>query len=510
MLLFDYYTNRKYSWKMLIEKIPFFTIALIFGVGAIYSQKTTGAIQNMAPTLTFIEHISVISWAFLGYLYRAFIPINQSAIYPYPMEIGSTLPIMYYISILIVALLLAFVWYSRKWGKEIVFGFLFFIATIILVLQFIPVGAAIMADRYTYIPYIGIFFIVAKIFERLSSLESSKINYKQYSLVVLALGFLAFAVIAFERVKVWETEETLFTDVIAKYPKCSIAHLNRGNYYKDYFAKVVYANDTTKKNAYLRKSIIDFENSLKCILMKAERAKGYCNLGDTKMQLGDWTGAKSEFDDGIYTDSVVAGTEAYFLRAFANQQLKNYLAAFSDYNKAIISNPNNTGDKNTQSYTNCGVINNILNDYSSAIKNFDKALLLNPNYGDAYSYRAFSKFQLGNFKDAIVDYDKAIALTANEKNAENYTNKGIAENNLKDYTTAVTDFDKALAIDVNYANAYTNRGCSKFYLKDYQGALDDYKKVNQLNPGDVNAIKNIEITSKLLGNKPPSPLYVTY
>src|SRR5207302_123503 len=117
MVLLDYYFNRKYNWKVLVEKLPFFTISFIFGVIALYSQQSS--LQDLAPTMSLLEHVAVISNSFISYILKVFIPVHLSALYPYPAEIGSTLPLAYYLSILCVVLLVFFVWYSRRWSRDI-------------------------------------------------------------------------------------------------------------------------------------------------------------------------------------------------------------------------------------------------------------------------------------------------------------------------------------------------------------------------------------------------------
>ena len=227
LLLLDYYSNRKYSWKMFVEKVPFFAISLIFGIVALNSQKSA-----IPATPIISNHFLVVSFSLISYIFKAFIPVHLSAIYPYPIESGGTLPIMYYLSLLFIGLLILFVWYSCRWGKDVVFGFLFFIITIILVLQFVEVGFATMADRYTYIPYIGLFFIVGKFFEYLyNSVNRNYKKYTNYLLVAIIFGFITFSTISYGRVKLWKNDGALFSDVLNKYPDCVGALNNRGVYY---------------------------------------------------------------------------------------------------------------------------------------------------------------------------------------------------------------------------------------------------------------------------------------
>ncbi len=439
MLLFDYYFNRKYNLKMILEKVPFFAVSILFGVIAIYSQK--GSLQELAPNMSLIEHISIVSFSFISYLYKAFIPVNLSALYPYPIELGNTLPIMYYLSILCVGLLLFFIWYSQRWGKDVVFGMMFFIITIILVLQFIPVGAATMADRYTYIPYIGIFYIIGKFCERFFLQPNANfIKYKSYSLILLVLGFIVFSAITYGRVKIWENDNTLFSDVINKYPNCSTAYLNRGVCYSSYYAEKVYANDSIKREMYFKKSIQDFENVLNFAMFTKDNWKVYDNLASAKGKLGD-------IDEAV-----------------------------KDYSKSIELNPNNRN-----SYINRGVY--FLNYYANKVYVNEKIKR------EVYVKRSIEDFE-STLKLTFIPIEKV----------QVYNNLGIAKITLGDFTGAIGDCEKSIIINANDANAYNIRGNARFNLKNYEGALEDYNKVIALNPGDANAIKNIDVVKTIMEN----------
>jgi tetratricopeptide (TPR) repeat protein len=394
MLLLDYYSGRKFSRKMIIEKLPFFIVSLVFGIVATLSQK--GAVQDLAPAMSVIEHISVVAFSFMNYLFKAVIPVNLSAIYPYPTELGSMLPVVYYLSILFIAAILFFVWYSRRWGKDIVFGFLFFIVTIILVLQIIPVGGTSMAERYTYIPYIGLFFIAGKLFEYFSEkINAENKKYSNYLLGLFLIGFIIFSIISFNRVKLWEDGDLLFSDVVKKYPESSISYRVRGDHYMSYYTKKTDVNDKETRALYLNKSISDFEKSLTFPLNDYDRNR--VNYG---LQI------------------------AYNNRAYEAYVSKDYEGALKDYSREIEMNP---GDANA--YYNRGSIKKELRDYAGAIADFNKVITIDPNYFKAYNNRGNTKALLKDYEGAIEDYTKAIELNPQYEDA--IRNRDKAESFLK-------------------------------------------------------------------------------
>jgi len=437
LLLLDYYTGRRIDRKLVIEKIPFFAVSLIFGLLAVYSQKSSGIIENWAPDTSFIERLSIVAYSFSSYIFKAVVPIQLSAVYPYPAGIGSTLPFIYYFSVLFAGIVLFMVWFSKRWGKEVIFGFLFFIITIIMVMQFIPVGMVTMADRYTYIPYIGIFFILGKLYERISTHLNPQHN--KYVLIIILIFFIVFSAVAYQGVKKWESDETLFSDVIEKYPNCTIAYLNRGAFYNAYYAKYVYADDKALSDSYFRKAVSDFENVLKCEPIEKIKWRAYYNLGCTLGDLGDYEGSVKNFDKSI---ALNPDHYAYQMRG---AHFLNYYA-----NKVHIN------DSSKRKF----YIQKSISDFESSLK-----LTTDPNY----------KIQL-------------------------YKNIAIAFIQMGDYAGAIRNYDKIIEIDGNNTDAYVKRSDARYQLKDYQGALDDCNKAIELNPQDINTIKNRDYVKSIVEN----------
>ena len=123
-----------------------------------------------------------------------------------------------------------------------------------------------------------------------------------------------------------------------------------------------------------------------------------------------------------------------------------------------------------------------------AIRNEDD---LNKNCRD-YEYffnRAQDKFEVANYKEAIVDYNKALELSPT-KICLVYSMRGNAKRNLGDLDGAISDQNKALSIDPLYADGYFNRSSAKFKMGNFSGSIDDYTKVIKINPKDSDAFFN--------------------
>jgi flagellar biosynthesis protein FliQ len=102
LVLTDYFKERQINVKTILEKIPFFLLALILGVVAVLVQGASQAIQDLP--LSWPQRIVYACYAFITYLFKLVLPLNLSAYYPYPERNGNDIPIQYYVYVLFSAL----------------------------------------------------------------------------------------------------------------------------------------------------------------------------------------------------------------------------------------------------------------------------------------------------------------------------------------------------------------------------------------------------------------------
>jgi len=230
LYMFDYLLNRKFDKKLLIEKVPFLLIALIFGTIGIICQKEFGAI-NVAGAYPLQYRISLVFYSLGSYLYKIFLPVRLSALCPYPQANAS----FYGISLLSIALVSSLVFmafYLRRVNRKIVFGTLFFFLGILPGLQIIPAGIAFMADRYTYIPSIGIFYIIS---EACHSIYNMRFKYQavaKSALIIILISIIAaMSFLTYNRTSVWKDNFSLLDNILKRYPRFRDVYMIRGRLY---------------------------------------------------------------------------------------------------------------------------------------------------------------------------------------------------------------------------------------------------------------------------------------
>jgi tetratricopeptide (TPR) repeat protein len=458
IILIDFYLKgfrfQLSDFKSQLNKIPFFIIAIIFGIIGIWAQ---GAGYEGPRD---INHFSYFDRIFLGfysasfYIIKFFLPTSLCAIHIYPHKSMGYLPIEYYIvpafiiGIVITIILLK----SSQLKKDIIFGTLFFLITMALV--FLPlVGPSLTWERFTYVPYLGFVFAIVKIC--LAYIEKHKpiTNIFIAAMVIVAL---LFSYQSYDRNKVWASTITLFTDVIEKYPEASLAYNNRGNgklAYRDY-----------------KGAMQDFT---KAIELNPHFALAFCARGIEKNFLKDTLGALKDFNKAIESDPKFA--VAFFNRGNLKKDIGYKEGAIKDFNKAIELNP-----WYDVAFVNRGNAKSEIGDKLGALQDYNRAIQINPILVDALYNRGNFMNALGNKQAAIEDFNKSIKL--NPRFAEAYVNRGVAKFALDDKEGAIMDYNKALQINPKLAQAYRDRSKVKYALGDKKGALEDYNKAIEINP----------------------------
>lgn len=221
LLLLDYYPlRRSHPFKLLIEKIPFFILSVISGIITIIAQKEGGAISDPSVyPLGF--RLANTALSYVLYLWKTAFPFNLAVFYPHP----ETIPLWQSAgAVMILAAVSALSIRLAKSHPFLIVGWLWYLGTLLPVIGILKVGDQAMADRYTYIPHIGIFMML--------SYGVPYLIKKRDILKITAYGFIFFCmVITYFQVRHWKNTLTLFEHAVNVTRNNFIAHSNLGNYY---------------------------------------------------------------------------------------------------------------------------------------------------------------------------------------------------------------------------------------------------------------------------------------
>jgi len=416
LILIDYFYSRKlFSVKVIIEKIPFILLSLVFGIITIITQKNNGG-TIMAPSFPVFDRFFLISHTIIFYIVKMFVPWNLCAIYYYPHKINGFLPFEYYLSPFVILLVIYGIYKAGSFRKYLIFGLLFYLSCIFMVIHIIPIGLSITSDRYSYMSFIGIAFIVGYFYIFL--VDKNKKIKSTLNIIFLAIA-IVFSVMTWSRNEVWANGIELFIDVAKKNPTNPHAWAILGN------AK----RNNAKNNEDFESAIDAYDQSIK---LKND-AEVLTNRGYVKAVLKNFTGAISDYHEAVKADS-------------------SYGMAY--YNLAVA-------------------IDEYKPDYPEEVKIYSNAIKFKYINGEIYNNRGVAKFKAGDVQGAISDYNHAIQLVPNFAGA--YFNRGLAKSTAKQFKEAMDDFNSCLKIDPNIAIAYLNRGLLKFNSNDKPGACIDWQ-----------------------------------
>lgn len=412
LLLIDYWYNRKINRKLILEKIPFFLLALATGLAGIWFLRQQGSLDT-GTSFPLVQRLFIGSYSFVVYVIKSLVPWEMSALYPYPHKISAA----FYLSMIPALAVVAVPIFKFKLNKTLTFGILFFLFNIAFLLQVVGAGQGFLADRFTYIPYIGLFLILAKTVE--SAME--KIPQRKpfiYSVIIVYLVLLTG--VTFNRMKVWQNSETLWTDVIEKYPNTPLPYNNLGHYLR-------------RQNQPERA----LANYNKAISIEPGKAQPYNNRG-----------------------------RIYFDRGEMDK-------ALADYNKCIELEPNHVN-----ALANRGAAFGMKQEWENALKDLNKALELEPFHSNALSNRAFVWFQMQEYEKSIEDFSKYLTVEPNDADVINTI--GLCWFRLKNYNKALEEFNRSIRLDASKGAYFLNRSLVFNATGDKANALSDAELAMQL------------------------------
>ncbi|HMP30280.1 MAG TPA: tetratricopeptide repeat protein, partial [Saprospiraceae bacterium] len=224
MIAVDYYFTGTITLKDFMSKWYYFLLSLIFGIIGILFLREAGTLTiGSEEEFPFYIRLFIGSFSFLVYLVKSIIPYEMSSLYPYRAQI----PWYMFASMLITIPYLWALYSAYKADKRlIVFGLLFFFFNVVMMLQILGAGQGFLADRFTYIPYLGLFIIYANYIQKIWNAHVA------VNAFIVGL-FMVYGFVTIRQNMVWKNSETLWSNVLKVNNDLELAYFNRANYRRD-------------------------------------------------------------------------------------------------------------------------------------------------------------------------------------------------------------------------------------------------------------------------------------
>jgi len=430
LIAIDIYKGRKITTQSLFEKIPFLVLSLLIGILAIKSQGSGGAISDISQYFNFVNRFFLFTTGIAFYIIKLVIPVDLNALHFFPDIKGNILPWYDYVSLPFLFVIAWLIMKKSAYRKEVIFGFTFFLVTISVMLQIFPVGASFVAERYSYVPYIGLFYIAGQ------WISDNYLQQKKIIIPIASAIVVLFAALTWIRISVWKDTDSLFADIIDKNPD----NWRDGMVYN-------YWGDFEKYNGDNKAAL---EKYSEAVHLYPRYPLAWYNRGNTYQETGDVRSALHDFNEAVNLKPDVA--EAYNNRGWAYYQSGNKQAAMLDYNKAISLDP-----KFSEAYNNRGWVYYEAGDMKSAMDNFNKAIAVSPGFPKPYYNRAGCKINSGDLAGAISDYNSLIDI--NKEDGMAYFNRGVVRMKQKDMQNACRDWNKSAELGYKDAEGMLRQYC---------------------------------------------------
>ncbi len=301
------------NWNLLREKIPFIFLAVISCVITVWAQNIARLIVPL-NNISFFERVQNAAIAYISYLGKIFWPVDLAVMYPYKFsfplwQVWGAFFIVIGITIIVVCKI-------RKLPFLFV-GWIWYLGTLVPVIGLVQVGGQAIADRYTYLPSIGIALMLAWGMPHLFS--SQDIRKKILFPAGLAVLVLA-SVLTWQQCAYWKNGITLFSHTL---------QTTNNNYFAYYFRGL----DYDKLNQH-QLAINDFNQA---IHLNPNYSFVFYNRGMTYSKLGSYQRAIEDFNEAIRLNPDYA--EFYNIRGYTYSKLGRYQDTLADYSEVIRRKP---------------------------------------------------------------------------------------------------------------------------------------------------------------------------
>jgi tetratricopeptide (TPR) repeat protein len=461
-------------WPRVREKIPFFLLSVVFSVVTVWGQRVLGAVPafESLPVPVRLEN-ALVSYG--RYLAKLAWPAKLALQYPY---VGR-----WPFSLVLISLLLligATAWAVRVRRKQpcVLMGWLWFLGALLPVIGLIQAGSQSMADRFTYLPSLGLFVILGW---AVPDLLPRTAVARWVSGALAALVLVACAVRARDQLTTWQNSGTVFRQAIAVTQGNSFAHGCLGSY--------LVAQGQVDAGIEQFKAGLAIAPKEPGLLANLAAA-----LADKKQQYAE---AASLYEVSLRAEPNHADRRGKFAELLT--RLGKTDQAIAQYRAMLQLQPSDADTHNK-----LGVALASQGKLEDAIAQFQNAVQLAPGLAYAHCNLGNALAVQHKYVEAVREYEEALRLDASYAYAHN--NLAGALEALERLPEAERHYREALRLQPDYAEAHLNLGCLLARLERREEAAAELRTALRLKPDSVAAQQQLlKLGAKPAGQQPPPP-----
>ena len=481
------------AFYLFLEKIPLIILATTSGVVTLLAEREWGAAISL-DVIPIRVRIGNALVSYVNYIVKMIWPSNMAVFYPLNPEslqwwqIAGSCLLLAAISLLALRVVRQRPYFTVGW--------LWYLGTLIPVIGLVQIGSQSMADRYTYIPLIGLFVIVAWGVPDLAARWRHREIWLATSATFLLLILM---VVSFKQVGYWKNSITLYEHTLKVTSNNYIIHYNLGMALVDE-GQVDAAIDHYLQALRIKPDCVEARNNLSLALAKQGRLdeaidhylqalrikpdfeKAHYNLGLAFSKQG-------QTDKAVYHYLEALRIKPDYKQAHVNlgvalERQGRMQDAVDHYLEALRIEP----EEGT--YNNLGNALEKQGRINAAIYHYLQALWLNPDYVDAHYNLGIALDKIGRIDKAVHHYSEALRIKPDF--AEAHNNLGIVLEKKGRLDEAIVHYLQALRIKPDFDEAHNNLGIALFLKGDTEGAVDHFREALRIKPDHVSANMNLK------------------
>jgi protein O-mannosyl-transferase len=462
LLLLDYWPLERFSrrsgWRLLTEKIPFFILAAAVSIVTLVMQKQGGAVRAIQDFPLGVRCGNALN-SYCGYIGKLLWPTGLAVYYPHPghWPLGRLLLAGGFILAISARLFV-----RRRRSPFLLMGWLWYCGTLVPVIGLVQVGGQAMADRYTYLPSLGLLILAvwgAYELTRHWRHQAAALSVAAAATIVLCLAVTRL------QLSYWRDSETLFRHALKVTENNCLAHNSLGT--------------ILNAKGQVDEAISEHREALR---LKPDYALAHLNLGAALAKKGQADAAISEFQEALRLKPDSA--EAHFNLGLILAQRGQTDEAISQFQEAVRLNPDYA-----DAYYNLGNELARKGHTDTAIHEYHAVTRLQPDDAEAHYNLGRALAGKAQVNEAIAEYKAAIRLKPGDPDV--HYNLGNALARKGQMNEAITEYRKAIRLEPGYAEAHYNLGNELAQKGETDEAIGHYREAVRLKPDYAEAHYNL-------------------
>jgi len=436
VLLLDYWPLGRLdlSWsefrqkgaKLLLEKTPLFALSVASGMLAIHAEDLLGALPSLQQ-ISLEARLGNSLTSLVAYLGKMVWPTDLAVFYPHP---EASLPVgQVILAIIVIGTLSLLVLWGAPSYPYLLVGWLWYLGTLLPVSGLIQVGRHTMADRFMYVPLIGVFILL--VWGCTQWVEGSQVK-KGWGIGATVFLLLGLSINTRLQVAHWQNSTTLFEHAIRSTKDNDLIHNNLGTVFLE-------AGEIDKS----------MEQLYIALQIRPESPAVLYNLGLALKQKGNLDGAARYFLEALDLKPNLA--DAHNNLGLIRMAQGDGEKALQHFSKALEIDP-----QLFEAHNNLGTLLLGRGQIEEAIRHFSQSLLLHPDQARAYNNLGAALDLQGRSEEAIAHYHRALELAPSSYLTHNNLGKMFMEKG--DLEKAAAHFSKVIEIEPNFGDAHLDLG----------------------------------------------------